>query len=56
MSDNMLMQTSRIHARLNKQENTLELTVQNFMKYCKTVAATNRQYSKEYIKNRRKNL
>lgn len=40
----------------SKNKKALELTVQNFMKYCKTVAATNRQYSKEYIKNRRKNL
>lgn len=32
------------------------LTVQNFIKYSKTVAATKRQYSREYNKNSMKNL
>lgn len=32
------------------------LTVQNFIKYCKTVVATKRQYNKEYNKNSRKYL
>lgn len=32
------------------------LTVQNFIKYCKTVVATKRQYNREYNKNSRKNL